>query len=147
MVGNPEDQFIWSSDQLRNVIRKPAICKCKNKDGDQLRGNRTADQLHWFCKIESTIPKLPKPEISSLWPSSVFVLPGLCRTWLATPKTGFLITQINLLNLLFILLYTSKHLDLSTDDVLYLSRVNGKSDFRVSDPVKYKSDCIAIEDG
>ena len=38
---------------------------CENKDADQLRGNREADQ-RLFCYIDSTIPLLPKSEISSL---------------------------------------------------------------------------------
>ena len=32
-------------------------------------------------------------EISSLWPSSMTVQPGLCRIWSETPNTGFLITR------------------------------------------------------
>ena len=32
-----------------------------------------------FCYIDRIIPLLPKSEISSLWPSSVAVQPGLCR--------------------------------------------------------------------
>ena len=37
-------------------MRKPAFCICKNKDADQLRGNREADQH--FCL-------LPKYKISN----------------------------------------------------------------------------------
>ena len=40
------------------LVRKPAFCICKNKDADQLRGNREADQRLCFrykdmgcCKI------------------------------------------------------------------------------------------------
>ena len=61
-------------------MRKPTICICENKDADQLRGNREADQRLCFRYIDSTIPLLPKSEISSLKPSSVAVQPGLCRT-------------------------------------------------------------------
>ena len=39
---------------------------CENKDADQLRGNREADQRLCFRYIDSTIPLLPKYEISSL---------------------------------------------------------------------------------
>ena len=59
-------------------MRKPAFCICENKDADQLRGNREADQRLCFRNTASTIPLLPKPEISSLLPSSVVVQPGLC---------------------------------------------------------------------
>ena len=51
---------------LIRVMRKPAFCKCENKDADQLRGNREADQCLCFRYTDSTIPPLPKSEISSL---------------------------------------------------------------------------------
>ena len=51
-------------------MREPAFCICENKDADQLRGyrevNREADQRLCFRYIDSTIPLLPKYEISSL---------------------------------------------------------------------------------
>ena len=50
---------------FRSVVREPAFCICENKDADQLRGNREADQRLCFCYIDSTIPLLPKYEISS----------------------------------------------------------------------------------
>ena len=75
-------------------MRKPFFCICENKDADQLRGDREADQHLCFRNIDSTIPLLPKYEISSLQPSSVFVQPGLCRTRLETPKIGFLTTRL-----------------------------------------------------
>ena len=46
------------------------------------------------CFKDSTTPLLPKSEISSLKPSSVSVQPGLYRTWLELPKTGFIKTQL-----------------------------------------------------
>ena len=61
-------------------MRKPTFCICENKDADQLRGNREADQRLCFRYIDSTIPLLSKSEISSLWPSSVALQPGLCQT-------------------------------------------------------------------
>ena len=50
------------------VMRKPAFCICENKDADQLRGNREADQRLCFRYIDSTI-SLPKFQASShlLW--------------------------------------------------------------------------------
>ena len=62
----------------------------KNKDADQLRGNCKADQRLPFCCLDSTIPLIPKSGISSLWPYSVIVQPGLCQNWSETRKTGFL---------------------------------------------------------
>ena len=61
-------------------MRKPAFCICENKDADQLRGDREADQRLCFRYIDSTIPLLSKSEISSLYSSSLAVQPGLCRT-------------------------------------------------------------------
>ena len=51
---------------MSRVVRKTAFCICENKDADQLRGNRKADQRLCFRYIDSTIPLLPKYEISSL---------------------------------------------------------------------------------
>ena len=61
-------------------MRKATFCICENKDADQLRGNREADQRLCFRFIDSAIPLLSTSEISSLYPSSVAVQPGLCRT-------------------------------------------------------------------
>ena len=74
---------------MSSIMRKPFFCTCKNKDADQLCGDRTADQRLCFRYIDSTIPLLLKSEISSLQPSSVAVQPGLCRTWSETLKTFF----------------------------------------------------------
>ena len=75
-------------------MRKQDFCICENQDANQLRGNREADQRLCICYSDSTIPLLPKSEVSSLSPSSVAVQPGLCRTWSETPKTGFLTTRL-----------------------------------------------------
>ena len=45
---------------------KKGFCISENKDADQLRGNREADQRLGFCYTDSTIPLLPKSQISSL---------------------------------------------------------------------------------
>ena len=75
-------------------MRKPDFCICENKDANQLRGNREADQRLFFCYTDSAIPLLPEYEISSFKPSCVVVQPGLCQTWSETPKTGFLTTRL-----------------------------------------------------
>ena len=75
-------------------MRKPAFSICENKDADQLRGNREADQRLCFRYIDKTIPLLPIYEISSLSPSYVTVQPGLCPTWSETAKTVFLTTKL-----------------------------------------------------
>ena len=45
--------------QMSRVTRKPTFCICENKDADQLRGNREADQRLCFRYTDSTIPLLP----------------------------------------------------------------------------------------
>ena len=61
-------------------MRKPTFCICENKDADQLRGYREADQRLCLRYIASMISLLSISEISSLKPSSVAVQPGLCQT-------------------------------------------------------------------
>ena len=51
---------------LSRVMRKPDFGICENKDADQLSGNREADQRLCFHYTDSTIPLLPKSEMSSL---------------------------------------------------------------------------------
>ena len=58
--------LIKLSYKMSRVVRKPDICICENKDADQLRGNREADQRLCFRHTDSAIPLLPKSEISSL---------------------------------------------------------------------------------
>ena len=41
------------------VVRKSAFCLCENKDADQLRGNREANQRLCFRYIDSTISLVP----------------------------------------------------------------------------------------
>ena len=48
------------------VMRKSAFYLCENKDADQVRGDREADQHLCFRYIASTIPLLPKYKIASL---------------------------------------------------------------------------------
>ena len=76
-------------NEMTIVVRKPAFRICENKDADQLRGNREADQRLFFRYIDSTIPLLSEFEILNLWPSSVAEQPGLCRTRLETRTLVF----------------------------------------------------------
>ena len=50
---------------MSRVMRKPAFCIYENKDADQLRGSREADQRLCFRYTDTTIPLLSKSEISS----------------------------------------------------------------------------------
>ena len=64
---------------MSRVVRNPAFCICEKENADQLLlGNREADQRLCFRYSDySTIPLLSKYEISSFYPSSVVVQPGL----------------------------------------------------------------------
>ena len=62
-------------------MRKPAFCIWENKDADQLRGNREADQCLCFCYMDSTIPLFLNLKIQAsshllLLHSPVCVRPG-----------------------------------------------------------------------
>ena len=48
-------------------MRKPTFYIFENKDADQFRSNHEADQRLCFRYTDSTIPLLPKSEISSLY--------------------------------------------------------------------------------
>ena len=69
-------------------MRKPTFGICENKGADQLHSNCEADQCLHFLYMDSTIPLLLKPQISSFKPVSVTVHLGLCQTW---PKTTMLV--------------------------------------------------------
>ena len=45
---------------MSRVMRKPKFRICENKDADQLRGDREADQRLCFRYIASAIPLLSK---------------------------------------------------------------------------------------
>ena len=57
--------FLPKNYHLSLVMRKLFFFICENKDADQLRGNREADQRLCFRYLDSTIPLLPKSEILS----------------------------------------------------------------------------------
>ena len=76
-------------NHMSHLVRKPTICICENKDADQLRGNREADQRLCFRYTDSTIPLLSKYEISSFYLFSVLVQPGLCQTYSETTLLVF----------------------------------------------------------
>ena len=64
MIFKPETNHGYRRD-LSRLMGKPTICIGENKDADQLRGNREADQRLCFRYSDSTIPLLLKSEISS----------------------------------------------------------------------------------
>ena len=58
-------QSFFSARHVSRLVGKPTICIGENKDADQLRGNREADQRLCFRYSDSIIPLLLKSEISS----------------------------------------------------------------------------------
>ena len=64
---------------------KQTICIGENKDADQLRSNREADQRLCFRYMDSTITLLSKSKM----PASVLVQVGLCQTCLETTLLVF----------------------------------------------------------
>ena len=74
-------------------MRKPDFCLCEKKA--QISSHCEADQRLCFGYTDSTIPLLPKSEISNLKRSSVAAQAGLCQTWSEIPKTGFLASRLN----------------------------------------------------
>ena len=79
-------------------MRKPTICMGENKDADQLRGNREADQRLCFRYTDSTFPPLLIPKFSRFWVSSVTVQAGLCLTWSETQIVGFVMHRLTCLS-------------------------------------------------
>ena len=57
-------------------MRKPAFSICENKDADQLRSNREADERLCFRYTDSTIPLPSKSE--SVKPLAIFCS---CTAW------------------------------------------------------------------
>ena len=74
-------------------MRKPVFCIYKNKDADQLHGNREADQCLCFRYIKCTISLLSKSEISSLQPSSLTTA-RFVSDQVGNQNVGFLMTQL-----------------------------------------------------
>ena len=63
---------------------KPTICIGENKDADQLRGNREADQRLCFRYSDSIIPLLLKSKISSFY----VALSCACTGWFVSDLFG-----------------------------------------------------------
>ena len=62
-----DTQFITirGAFEMSHLMGKPTICIGENKDADQLRGNREADQRLCFRYSDSAIPPLLNSKISS----------------------------------------------------------------------------------
>ena len=65
MKQKTKDFILMNHKYMSRLMGKPTICIGENKDADQLRSNREADQRLCFRYSDSTIPLLLKSEISS----------------------------------------------------------------------------------
>ena len=84
---------LFDYNHMSRLMGKQTICIGENKDADQLRGNREADQRLCFRYSDSTIPPLLNSKISSFQLFSMLVQAGLCRacsetTLLVFPRGG-----------------------------------------------------------
>ena len=84
-------------NQLSLCVRKPTICMGENKDADQLRGNREADQRLCFRYTGSTLPPLLIPKIFKILGffcdcTSWFVLDlvGIPNCWFSHAQAQFI---------------------------------------------------------
>ena len=82
-------------------MRKPTFCVCENKDADQLRGDREADQRLYFRYIDSTIPLLSKSDIFKL-----LAILCSCTAWfvldqVGNQNVGFLMSRLNFVFILW----------------------------------------------
>ena len=137
-------------------MRKPAFCTCKNKDADQLRGNREADQRLCFRYTDSTIHLLSKYEISSLLAifcgcTARFVLDlggnpedRFSHNEAQSPSVPCHCRDIPCHCRDSAEVKTQQFENQSFD---HLSLVVRKPVFRVSDQVRHKQGCTATEDG
>ena len=76
-------------------MRKLAFCLCENKDADQLRGNREADQRLCFRYTDSTIPTT---NIRNFKPLAIFCGCTACfvSALVGKPKDRFSHNEVNM---------------------------------------------------
>ena len=115
---------------------KPTICICENKGTDQLRSNCEADQPLCFCYLDSTIPLLPKSQISSFQLFSVLVQLGFVSDLFRNHIVGFLTRRLicararrkpKLLGLLMQRLISLYHCFRRTEPVCTLAQITKSS--------------------
>ena len=76
-------------------MRKPSLPYANNKGADQPDARSLISAFVIHCS-DSVIPLISISEISSLYIASVAAQAGLSHTWSKTPKTGFLVTRLQL---------------------------------------------------
>ena len=79
---------------MSHVMRKPAFGICEKNMQISCAIMAQLISAFNFRNIDSTIPLLPKSEISSRSPTSVAVQPGECGTWSEIRKADFVMTWL-----------------------------------------------------
>ena len=124
--------------KMSRRIRKQTICIGENKGADQLSSNCTADQCLCFRYTDSTIPLLPKSEISCSYPSSISAQASLCWTLSKTQIVGFLMHRLKCKPFYFLLRLNSCVLKNLKDKIshngAHMSRIRRKTGFMYMRP-------------
>ena len=78
-------------------MRNRVLLYANNKGADQPAHTRSLVSAFVIRCLDSIMPLVSVPTISSLYQASVAVQSALSLTWSQTPKTGFLMTRLILL--------------------------------------------------
>ena len=78
-------------------MRKPVLPYANNKGADQPALPRSLISTFIVRCLDSIIPLISITKISSLYLASVAAQAGWSLTWSQIPKTGFLVTRLNLI--------------------------------------------------
>ena len=82
---------------MSHVMRKPVYAICVQQRRRSVCASAQSDQRLCFRFLDSIIPLLSISEIPSLYLASVAEQAGLSLSWSQTPKTGFLLTRLELM--------------------------------------------------
>ena len=126
---------------MSRSMGKPTICICENKDADQLRGNREADQRLYFHYTDNTVSPLSKSKISSFYPAPVTVQAGLYQTWSETQIVGFLMHRL----ICCYLGVTFKYTGSLTHTSMLLMEKAKKALFKIKNTIGLDNSCNLLE--
>ena len=78
-------------------MRKPVFAVCEQQRRRSACASAQSDQHLRFRCLDSVIPLVSLHKISSLCLASVAAQAGLSLPWSQTPKTGFLVTRLKVI--------------------------------------------------
>ena len=80
---------------MSHVMRKAVYAICEQQRRRSACASAQSDLSTFVVHcLDSMIPLVSIPKISSLYLASVAAQAGLSLTWSETPKTGFLVTRL-----------------------------------------------------